>query len=66
METDAETRINNNRLEQALATNADTLATACPYCLLMLDDSIRSLGKGDQIQVMDIAEMLAAQLPEST
>lgn len=66
METDADTRINNNRLEQALETNAETIATACPYCLLMLDDSIRSQGKGDQIQVMDIAELLAEQLPETT
>ncbi len=62
METDAETRINHIRLADALAVEADTVATACPYCLLMLDDAIRSQGVGARIQVMDVAEVLAQAL----
>lgn len=62
METDANTRINHRRLEDALETNAEVVATACPYCLLMFDDAIRSKGLGDQIQVMDVAEVLVNQL----
>ena len=65
METDAETRINNRRLEQALETDAEVVATACPYCLLMFDDAIRSTGQGEQVEVRDIAEILASRLPDS-
>ena len=62
LETDAETRINHRRLEDALEVEAEVVATACPYCLLMFDDAIRSKGLADQIQVMDIAEVLEQQL----
>jgi Fe-S oxidoreductase len=40
------------------------VATACPYCLLMFDDAIRSKGLGDQIKVMDIVEILETQMQE--
>lgn len=61
METDANTRINHRRLTEAIETGAEVVATACPYCLLMFDDAIRSKGIGDQIQVMDLAEVMANQ-----
>jgi Fe-S oxidoreductase/nitrate reductase gamma subunit len=60
METDAETRINQRRLQDALETGSKTIATACPYCLLMFDDAIRSKGLGDEIQVKDLSEILVA------
>ncbi len=62
LETDPNTRINHRRLGDALKVKADVVATACPYCLIMFDDAIRSKGLGDQIQVMDIAEILEKQL----
>ena len=62
METDPNTRINHRRLNDAIETGADVVATACPYCLSMFDDAIRSKGLGDQIQVMDIAEVMVNQL----
>ncbi len=62
METDPNTRINHRRLDQAINAGADVVATACPYCLLMFDDAIRSKGLGDQIQVVDVAEVLANHL----
>lgn len=61
LETDAETRINHRRLADALEVKADTIATACPYCLIMFDDAIRSKGIGDDVQVMDIAEIIDRQ-----
>lgn len=66
METDPNTRINHRRLEDAIDTGADIVATACPYCLLMFDDAIRSKGYGEQIQVRDIAEIMADQLGSGT
>ena len=62
LETDASTRINHRRLKDALDVKADVVATACPYCLLMFDDAIRSKGIGEQVQVMDIAEVMVKQL----
>ncbi len=64
LETDASTRINHRRLKDALDVKADVVATACPYCLLMFDDAIRSKGIGEQVQVMDIAEVLVKQIGE--
>jgi Fe-S oxidoreductase/nitrate reductase gamma subunit len=62
LETDPNTRINHRRLADALQVKADIVATACPYCLLMFDDAIRSKGLGEQVQVMDISEILEKQL----
>jgi Fe-S oxidoreductase/nitrate reductase gamma subunit len=62
LETDANTRINHRRLKDALDAKADVVATACPYCLLMFDDAIRSKGIGEQVKVLDIAEVLAEKI----
>ena len=64
LETDANTRINHRRLEEALQADSDIIATGCPYCTLMFDDAIRSKGKGEQVQVLDIAEILEKQFSE--
>ena len=58
LETAAETRINHHRLQDALNIQADTITTACPYCLIMFDDAVRSKGLTDQIQVLDLVEIL--------
>ena len=58
METDADKRINQHRLEDALQANAETVATACPYCIRMLNDAVRELGVENQIAVRDLAELL--------
>jgi len=62
LETDPNTRISHRRLAEALQVKADVVATACPYCLLMFDDAIRSKGLSEQLKVMDIAEVLERQL----
>jgi Fe-S oxidoreductase len=64
LETDPNTRINHRRLADAIQVKADVVATACPYCLLMFDDAIRSKGLSEQVQVMDIAEVLERQLSD--
>lgn len=62
METDPNTRINNQRLEEVLDAEVDTVATACPYCLTMFDDAIRTKAVGEQVQVLDIVEVLEAKM----
>jgi Fe-S oxidoreductase len=48
--------INENRVREAAATGADTLAVACPYCTVMLDDGVQSTG--DALRVVDVATLL--------
>jgi Fe-S oxidoreductase len=50
-------RVNMERTEEAIATGADALGVACPYCLIMLDDG--SKAKGDAIRVLDLAQVVA-------
>ena len=46
------------RVKEALATGAEVIATACPYCIRMLNDGVRKLGVENQIVVQDLAELL--------
>ena len=62
MESDPDKRLNLHRLEEALETGAQTVATACPYCMIMFDDAIRSKGLTERIQVKDIAEIVASSI----
>ena len=62
LETDANTRINHRRLSDAVQAGCASVATACPYCLLMFDDAIRSKGLSEKMQVLDVAEILEKQL----
>jgi Fe-S oxidoreductase/nitrate reductase gamma subunit len=66
METDPSTRINHQRLNDVLAAGVGTVTTACPYCLLMFDDAIRSKGLEGQVQVLDLAEVLEERLPKES
>jgi Fe-S oxidoreductase len=54
------TAINGERAREAVATGADTLAVACPFCTMMLDDGVRQLG--DDMRVADVATLLAESL----
>jgi Fe-S oxidoreductase len=63
MEEKRGTRINAERTRQALATGASTVATACPFCLVMMRDGVADAGeRGEGVAVQDIAEILAAAL----
>ena len=53
------TRINIARVEQALPQSPQVIATACPYCAVMMYDGVSALGKTDAIAVRDIAELVA-------
>ena len=49
-------QINEERVRQATETGASTLAVACPYCTVMLDDGVRSANA--DIEVVDVATLL--------
>jgi Fe-S oxidoreductase len=52
------TKINQVRLEDALKTGADTVVTACPYCLQMFEDSIDHKGVKDSLKARDLVELV--------
>jgi Fe-S oxidoreductase len=60
--TNPETRLARMRIQEAIETGAEILATACPFCLLTLDEAVQHLNVQDQIRVMDIAEIAAQAL----
>jgi Fe-S oxidoreductase len=54
------TQINVERAKEAAATGAETLAVACPFCTVMLDDGVREVGA--EMRVADVATLLAESL----
>ena len=53
-------RINAERTEELLATGADAIAVACPFCMTMLTDGVKA--KGSDVPIVDIAEAVAERL----
>ncbi len=51
--------INIDRTEEALATNADTIAVACPFCMTMMSDGVKNQDKEESVKVKDLAELIA-------
>lgn len=52
--------VNIERTEDALATNATIIAAACPFCMTMMRDGVKHFEKEDEVQVLDIAELIAS------
>jgi Fe-S oxidoreductase len=62
------TRVNQNRVDEAAATlgpAGGVVATGCPFCLTMVKDGIAETGREESLRVMDVAEIVAASLPEA-
>lgn len=56
-------KVSEDRAKEAVATGADTVATACPFCMTMMTDGVKTQG-GEDIEVRDIAEIVADALEE--
>jgi Fe-S oxidoreductase len=50
------------RIKEAVALGAKVMATACPFCLLTLEDATKTSGLAEQIAVKDIAELISEAL----
>ena len=56
MEESIGTKVNDERAREALSTGASRIATACPFCYIMIDDGVKGEGlEDDAIKVADIA-----------
>jgi len=54
-----EQRLAEVRIKDAVSIGAEILLTACPFCLLTLEDAVKTTGNEDNIEVKDIAELIA-------
>jgi hypothetical protein len=59
-------RINVERTDEALATDADLISTACPFCIVMLSDAVTARKQEgsarEGVQVLDVSQILARSL----
>jgi len=51
-------RVNHERVDEALATEASKIATGCPFCRVMITDGVGDRDKGDEVEVLDVAQLL--------
>jgi heterodisulfide reductase subunit D len=57
-------RINAERTREAIGTGAKIIAAACPFCNTMMTDGVKLENQEDSMQVMDIAELVAASMED--
>jgi len=62
MEENIGKRINVARIEQALEKAPRTICVCCPYCMIMFEDGLKDKDAMEQVQVLDLAEIVAAAL----
>lgn len=55
-------RVNFERTNEAIATGAQFIAAACPFCNTMLTDGVKNAEKESETKVMDIAELIAGSI----
>ena len=53
------------RIQEALSLKANVIATACPFCLLTLEDAVKLSGRTDQIMVRDLSELVVEAMETS-
>jgi Fe-S oxidoreductase len=58
-------RVNQARVNEALETEAEVLAAACPFCITMFEDGVKGVEAEERLQVEDIAEIVARALEEA-
>jgi Fe-S oxidoreductase len=62
MEEKIGTRVNHNRTDEVIASGADTVATACPFCTIMLRDGVSDRNAADKVQVLNVSELVAKSM----
>jgi Fe-S oxidoreductase len=62
MEEKTGTRVNHNRVDEIIASGVDTVATACPFCTIMLTDGVNDRAVGEKVQVLNVSELVARSM----
>jgi len=58
LEDEEGSRINEERTKEAISTGAETIASACPFCMTMMNDGVKYFDKTEEVSVKDIAEIV--------
>jgi Fe-S oxidoreductase/nitrate reductase gamma subunit len=64
-ELEGQARMSEIRMKEARATGAEVLITACPLCLIMLEDALKTLGYEKELKVMDLNELVSSSLEQA-
>src|SRR5271166_129677 len=62
-------RVNHERVDEALMTDASKIATGCPFCRVMMTDGLtdrQEAGKGEGVEVLDVAQLLLGAIDKNT
>ena len=59
---EGERRINEERIDEALKTNTETIVTNCPFCLTMISDGVKAKEQQERIMVYDISELIVQSM----
>jgi len=62
MEEKIGTRVNHNRTDEILESGAEVVATACPFCTIMLRDGVQDRNAGERVQVLNVSELVAKSM----
>jgi Fe-S oxidoreductase/nitrate reductase gamma subunit len=65
MEEKVGKRINQTRINEALETNAEVVAAACPFCISMFEDGVKGVEAEDKVKIEDISEIIANALDQN-
>ena len=52
------TRMSQNRVDELMQAEPDTIAVSCPFCVLMLEDALKAKNLGDKVKVKDVSELI--------
>lgn len=55
-------RLSEKRVKEAVEAGAELLVTACPFCILTLEDAVKTTGNEGLIRIMDLAELVSEAL----
>lgn len=61
-ELEGEAKLSEVRIKEAADTGAEVVVTACPYCLIMLEDAVKTADLEDRLRIMDLNELVAQSL----
>jgi len=64
MEEPLDKRVNVRRVEDIIQAKVDVVATACPFCLSMLEDGLKAKEVEESIRAMDLSELVIEALSE--
>ena len=66
MEENSDQRVNERRVQEIIDSDVEIVATACPYCLTMVEDGLKSRETDQSIKTMDLSELIAELLEKNT